>query len=38
MINEVVAQVFERIELLDGEERRKNRAYKPLKSLGFDEK
>lgn len=38
MMNEAVAQVFERIELVDGEERRKNRAYKLLKSLGFEEK
>ncbi|KAG1109297.1 hypothetical protein G6F42_015698 [Rhizopus arrhizus] len=37
MVNEVIAQVFERMELVD-EEERKNRAHKLLKGLGFDEK
>jgi len=37
MVNEVIAQVFERVELVD-EEERKNRAHKLLKGLGFNEK
>ncbi|KAL0145759.1 P-loop containing nucleoside triphosphate hydrolase protein [Mucor lusitanicus] len=37
MVNEIIAQVFERVELVD-EEERKNRAHKLLKGLGFNEK
>lgn len=36
MVNEVIAQVFERVELVDQEEC-KNRAQKLLKGLGFSE-
>ncbi|GAN02555.1 conserved hypothetical protein [Mucor ambiguus] len=36
MVNEIIAQVFERVELVDQEER-SNRAHKLLKGLGFNE-